>query len=433
MSDTTTSPAPSGLDDVRSAYQELAEGEKAKIMRFTARHRFTDDNFENWLSESGLLHGDLRREMIAERQLPTVRDKLDSSLLANQGLMRDTITKYLAQGNAELLQNIVEWVRQEKGRLAPNPPNTVIEVVKDNNAPESLSNHPQYELACAVLNAHWLDHKLVELAGAEPPAEEDEPAAEVAETPAETSEPANGENSGSFLSGLGLGGLGAAAGAAGAALLGKDEDDSALEDDFDPVPNDFAAEPEPISAEEPVSVALDREAGTDVLPEVAAAGSSALMNKIESLQAYCDELQARVDDMRRASKDVAVLGVLKPATEAFTLIEEIHQEASGSGEIPSWNSVEELKAFASGDAPAAPAASASAGSSESFSAKSTPLEPETPLPEVSSTDLGTQADSAPLTTEPAEAAPLETITTVQSEPQPEQPREEPKGLFNKFM
>lgn len=362
MSDPTTSPSLEGLDAIRNAYQSLAEGEKAKIMRFTARHRFTDDNFENWLSESGLLQGDLRREMIAERQLPPVRQKLDSTLLENKSLMQDTITKYLAQGNPDLLKSVIEWVRAERGRLAPNPPETVREVVNSNNAPETLSSDPQYGLVRAVMEAHWLDHKLVELAGSEPEAaiEESKPATPLVdefeatrssiseklealkeEEKAFTSNKADDDTS-SFSNAALVGAGSAAAAAATTSFVSDRFEDTEEEEELTHKSESEAVETKS-SVETPAILADETESVSSV-----STSNPILMNKVESLQNYCDELEQKLADMRRASKDVNVLSVMKSATEAFTLIDEIHEEAGDSGD---WDSVDQLRSFASGDSP----------------------------------------------------------------------------------
>tara|TARA_R110002096_G_scaffold147671_19_gene307745 strand:- start:10245 stop:11507 length:1263 start_codon:yes stop_codon:yes gene_type:complete len=371
MSDPTTSPSLEGLDAIRDAYQNLAEGEKAKIMRFTARHRFTDDNFENWLSESGLLQGELRREMIAERQLPPVREKLDSTLLENKSLMQDTITKYLAQGNPDLLKSVIEWVRAERGRLSPNPPEAVLETVNSNNAPDTLSSDPQYGLVRAVMEAHWLDHKLVELAGNDPEletvAEELEPTSPVlpedkSEEPAssipekldtlkvdEDAFAKTNFDDDSPLDDLGKAGIGIAATTAASNLVS----DRVKGTEPAPIETVPSVESFPILDNEKKSLDVSAPEA-ESLPE--RTPNPLLMNKVESLQSYCDELEQKLAEMRRASKDVEVLSVLKSATQAFTLIDEIHEEAGDSAD---WDSIDELRSFASGtaDAPSAPESS----------------------------------------------------------------------------
>ncbi len=368
-----SAPSSSVLEAVREAYQRLAEGEKAKIMRFTARHRFTDDNFENWLDQSGLLHGDLRREMIAERQLPPVREKLDTTLLSNQGLMQDTITKYLAQGNPDLLNAVIEWVRAERGKLAPNPPETVREVVEANHAPENLATNPQYQFVCAVMKAHWLDHKLVEMAGNEP---EETTVIETVEESMPVSDPV-AESSPAPLAvatATAVGVIGA-----GTALSEQDSEmpadeilDETIDDDFDSSTTENPATTE-VPVEEAPVLFQDSEDHSPLSANdsTTSHSSNPLMNKIESLQAFCDEIEAKLADMRTASKDVSVLGVLKPATEAFSLIEEIREEAAAKGSDASWTSVDELRSFADEkvDSPAEPSTPASPTATESSNAR----------------------------------------------------------------
>ena len=185
MSSPTSLPEP--FDPIRDAYRSLSEGEKARIMRFIARHRFTDEAFEIWLRESGLDRGDLRREMIAERQLPPVRDRLDAAILEpkNERLMRDTLTKYLADSEQDLLKQVVIWVRQNH----PDDDREVAVQVKtafaQGEAPEELDRQAQFELLSSVAQQGWLDARINELAQTieVPSFEKDEPEVETPSAP----------------------------------------------------------------------------------------------------------------------------------------------------------------------------------------------------------------------------------------------------------
>ncbi len=159
-------PSGEALKPLRLAYESMAEAEKAKIMRFTARHRFTDDLFETWLRESGLQTGELRREMIAERELPSVREKLDAALLreSNEPLLRDTITKYLTKGDNQLLRDIIAWVEQTKATGLEPVSLCIRQTLGTEAAPDDLGTHPQFALVAAALQSGLLDETVEQLA-----------------------------------------------------------------------------------------------------------------------------------------------------------------------------------------------------------------------------------------------------------------------------
>ena len=52
----------------------MAEVEKLKITRFTAKSAFTTQLFEQWLERSGLQSGEFQSDAIAERQFLPVFD-----------------------------------------------------------------------------------------------------------------------------------------------------------------------------------------------------------------------------------------------------------------------------------------------------------------------------------------------------------------------
>jgi len=147
---------------VRGAYSKLSEGEKAKISRFTAQNRFTNELFEEWLRQSGLQGEAFGRNVIADRQYAVVRQRLDAALLQNETLMRDLIVKFLSE-NDGVLQRIVAHVRKsapeavQEGRVAEG-----LRGILASQAPEDVKQDPQFELVRAVLDGGWLDEQLNE-------------------------------------------------------------------------------------------------------------------------------------------------------------------------------------------------------------------------------------------------------------------------------
>ncbi|MEM1294287.1 MAG: hypothetical protein AAGH89_02910, partial [Verrucomicrobiota bacterium] len=236
----------------------------------------------------------------------------------------------------------------------------VREVVNSNNAPETLSSDPQYGLVRAVMEAHWLDHKLVELAGSEPEQDstpkkdllekvETEPSrssiSEKLDALKEEEDAFAATKIDNDKSDLLKAGAGIAATTAVASSFVSDR----FDDNDEKETASFETESEPIesksSVETPAILADEPESPESQNLAKETASNPILMNKVESLQSYCDELEQKLADMRRASKDVEVLSVLKSATQAFTLIDEIHEEA---GESADWDSVDHLRSFAKG-------------------------------------------------------------------------------------
>jgi len=104
------------IERIRGAYRQLPEEEKAKIVKFAARRRFTHDLFENWRQQSGLETAEILRNIADERQSEPIRERLDAALLkdGNEQLLIDTITNYLTEGNQDLLASVTDWVARAK-------------------------------------------------------------------------------------------------------------------------------------------------------------------------------------------------------------------------------------------------------------------------------------------------------------------------------
>lgn len=164
MSQASPNPSPSELDEVRIAYQDLHESEKAKIMRFTARQRFTDDLFETWLKESGL-EAEVPRDVVAERGRDSVRVQLDATILKeeNERLLADTLRKYYTDGERDLLEMLVHWVRAEKEAAGDVAAEEFEQVLATKEVPDELGDHPHYLLLRASLAGGLLDRAMLDL------------------------------------------------------------------------------------------------------------------------------------------------------------------------------------------------------------------------------------------------------------------------------
>jgi len=156
MNSSSLEPDSSVIDRLRGAYQQLSNEEKAKIVAFAARRRFTNDLFETWLKQSGLESSEILRAVADEQQSEPVRERLDAALLkdGNEQLLIEAITKYLTEGNQDLLASVRDWVARAK---AVGGEAAFLE------APADLQGHPQSGMLEALVRGGLLDPALVAL------------------------------------------------------------------------------------------------------------------------------------------------------------------------------------------------------------------------------------------------------------------------------
>ena len=142
----------SAIERIRGAYQQLPPEEKAKLVRFIARRRFTDDVFENWRKKSGLETSDILQDVAEERQSEPVRERLDAALLeaGNEELLVEAVTKYLAGSDPELIASFSTWVAEAKSQAGEADPAASVA------APEGLKNHPRAGLVEALVRGGLL-------------------------------------------------------------------------------------------------------------------------------------------------------------------------------------------------------------------------------------------------------------------------------------
>lgn len=148
---------------VRRAYSELHEPEKGSIMRFIARRRFTDETFEAWVRLAGLQTGEVRREAIAERQLPMIRERLDAALLddANGELLGRVVGSFLRDDEPELSEEIVAWVQDHwAGATEEDLSASVRGALESEVLPAAITGHPWFGLVRAALVGGLLDEWL---------------------------------------------------------------------------------------------------------------------------------------------------------------------------------------------------------------------------------------------------------------------------------
>lgn len=148
------SPSEQPLSRLRRAYAELNEPEKGCIIRFAARRRFTDDTFETWVKLSGLPTGEVRREAIAERQLPLIRERLDATILdaANGELLKSLVGSFLRDGEPERVEALVEWARSAAPATMPGNLAHAVKLALDRTSlPAEFASQPGFGLVRAAL------------------------------------------------------------------------------------------------------------------------------------------------------------------------------------------------------------------------------------------------------------------------------------------
>lgn len=150
-------PEESSWEILRQAYRNLPEEEKARIMRSTARRRFTDDTFESWLRAAGLLAGEVRREAVANRRLPGVCEKLDEAVLdpGHAGLLRAAIVNFLRDEEPELPEAMARWEERVARTAAGESPMPGMDRQRQDEARRLLEN-PRFRLVRAALELGFL-------------------------------------------------------------------------------------------------------------------------------------------------------------------------------------------------------------------------------------------------------------------------------------